>query len=603
MTQQEFIQKMSECAVCDMGASGILASVTIAQAILESGYGTTELAINANNYFGMKCSLSSNTWNSVWDRVSKYTKTTKEQDKDGKEYTIKADFRKYSSMEESVADHSLYLLGAMNGTKKRYEGLAGEKDPRTAIQIIKMGGYATDVKYVDKVMSIIDRYDLTQYDEEKEDFNMGIEIRKDISANSPCNKTGREITVKGAMLHSVGCPQPKPEVFANIWKTSTNACVHAVLGVAPYAIQCLPTFPERKKARRGWHGASGKNGSVNDTHLSLEMTEPATIKYTGGASWIETGNGANTKAHVLATYSNAVQLFAQWCKEFNLDPLADGVIISHHEGNVRGVASNHGDVEHIWNKFGLTMNQFRQDIKKAMSGQTVDTVPSKPVDNSSDDTSNQNIKSMSGFVTVIYDGDDGLNVRKAPSILSDVDCIVGKGEVFTVVGISADEKWYKLKSGLFITTIPDYVSFKATEEQKQSTAGTGYYRVRKEWGKADTQIGAFKDKNNAIELCKQNSGYKVFDNDGKEIYPLVSETPKSFLFKVTIPDLRIRKGAGTTYDYWKTSNGKAEYTGKNVFTIVDTAEGQGAKLWGLLKSGENNRDRWIALDEDYGERV
>lgn len=69
MTQQEFIQKMSECAVCDMGASGILASVTIAQAILESGYGTTELAVNANNYFGMKCSLSSNTWNSVWDRV------------------------------------------------------------------------------------------------------------------------------------------------------------------------------------------------------------------------------------------------------------------------------------------------------------------------------------------------------------------------------------------------------------------------------------------------------------------------------------------------------------------------------------------------------
>lgn len=90
--------------------------------------------------------------------------------------------------------------------------------------------------------------------------------------------------------------------------------------------------------------------------------------------------------------------------------------------------------------------------------------------------------------------------------------------MFTVVGISADEKWYKLKSGLFITTIPDYVSFKATQEQKESTAGTGYFRVRKSWDKADTQIGAFKQKENAIELCKQNSGYKVFDNSGKEIY-------------------------------------------------------------------------------------
>ena len=57
MSEQEFIQAVSECAVKDMEASGILASVSIAQAILESGYGTTELARNANNFFGMKCSL------------------------------------------------------------------------------------------------------------------------------------------------------------------------------------------------------------------------------------------------------------------------------------------------------------------------------------------------------------------------------------------------------------------------------------------------------------------------------------------------------------------------------------------------------------------
>ena len=55
-----------------------------------------------------------------------------------------------------------------------------------------------------------------------------------------------------------------------------------------------------------------------------------------------------------------------------------------------------------------------------------------------------------------------------------------------------------------------------------------------------------------------------------------------FKFRVTIPDLRIRKGPGTTYDYWK-KNGSAEHTGENVFTIVDTSEGPGAKMWGLLK--------------------
>lgn len=159
------------------------------------------------------------------------------------------------------------------------------------------------------------------------------------------------------------------------------------------------------------------------------------------------------------------------------------------------------------------------DSKKAMGGQAIDTVPDAPVDNSSDDTSSQAVNPLSGSVKIIYTGDDGLNVRKAPCILDKYVDHVEHAGTFTVVGISADEKWYKLKSGLFITTIPEYVSFKATPEQKQQTAGTGYYRVRKNWDDAGSQIGAFKNQNNAIELCKQNSGYKVFDNDGNEIYP------------------------------------------------------------------------------------
>lgn len=236
-----------------------------------------------------------------------------------------------------------------------------------------------------------------------------------------------------------------------------------------------------------------------------------------------------------------------------------------------------------------------------MSGQTVTTVPSAPVDNTSDDKSNQKINALNGTVTVIYKGEDGLNIRKAPSYTAAVDQIVHEG-VFTVVGISADEKWYKLKSGLFITTIPDYVSFKATQEQKESTAGTGYFRVRKSWDKADTQIGAFKQKENAIELCKQNSGYKVFDNSGKEIYPCVAAANESFVFRVKIPDLRIRKGPGTTYDYHK-KNGQAVHTGVGSFTIVKTKEGPGAKLWGLLKSYATNEDGWIALDDEFGSRV
>ena len=57
-----------------------------------------------------------------------HTKQTKEQNADGSYETITADFRKYACVEDSIADHSAYLLGAMNGSKKRYEGIAGMTD-------------------------------------------------------------------------------------------------------------------------------------------------------------------------------------------------------------------------------------------------------------------------------------------------------------------------------------------------------------------------------------------------------------------------------------------------------------------------------------------
>lgn len=145
--------------------TGILASVSMAQFVLESGYGKSELAQNANNVFGMKCSLSGNTWSgSTWDGTSKYTKQTKEQHADGSYETITADFRKYPCVEDSIADHSAYLLGAKNGSKLRYDGLKGCTDYKKAVQIIKDGGYATSLTYVQNLCSIIERWNLTQYD-------------------------------------------------------------------------------------------------------------------------------------------------------------------------------------------------------------------------------------------------------------------------------------------------------------------------------------------------------------------------------------------------------------------------------------------------------
>lgn len=169
LSEADVIKKVGPLFTEDMKKSGILASVTAAQFILESGYGKSELAQNANNCFGMKKSLSGNTWGgSTWDGKSVYTKSTKEQEDNGNYITITADFRKYKCVEDSIGDHSAYLLSAMNGSKARYTGLRGETDYRKAAQVIKNGGYATSHAYVDKLCEIIKRWNLTQFDVKSE---------------------------------------------------------------------------------------------------------------------------------------------------------------------------------------------------------------------------------------------------------------------------------------------------------------------------------------------------------------------------------------------------------------------------------------------------
>lgn len=160
---EKFIEEIGAMARADMAKSGICAAVTVAQAILESGWGKSDLAVKANNIFGMKCSLSGNTWpGSTWDGKSAYNKSTGEY-YSGSYTTVKADFRKYGSWGESVADHSAYLAGAKNGSALRYAGLVGCTDYRKAAQIIKNGGYATSPDYVTKICNIVEQYNLVRF--------------------------------------------------------------------------------------------------------------------------------------------------------------------------------------------------------------------------------------------------------------------------------------------------------------------------------------------------------------------------------------------------------------------------------------------------------
>ena len=149
--QKAFIERVGALAAADMQKSGVLASLTIAQAILESGWGKSGLTVKANALFGIKAGKS-------WKGKVYSTKT--QECYDGVTFTtVTALFRAYGSWEESVTDHSALLTGAV-----RYKAVVGERDYQTACRAIKAAGYATDPKYPDKLIQLIETYGLTAYD-------------------------------------------------------------------------------------------------------------------------------------------------------------------------------------------------------------------------------------------------------------------------------------------------------------------------------------------------------------------------------------------------------------------------------------------------------
>lgn len=163
MSQTEFVEYIGQLASRDMQKTGILASVTAAQTILESGYGKSELALNALNLGGMKAELSGNTWPSVWNGKI-YRKETAEQRPDGSYISIMADFRAYPSVAMYLEDHSAYLTGAKKGNVLRFDGIVGCRDYKKAFQILKGGGYASSIDYVDKLCAVVNKWNLTRFD-------------------------------------------------------------------------------------------------------------------------------------------------------------------------------------------------------------------------------------------------------------------------------------------------------------------------------------------------------------------------------------------------------------------------------------------------------
>jgi len=141
-----YILDFKETAKQNMRNHGVPASITLAQGILESGAGRGTLCISANNHFGIKCHTG-------WTGESVYHDDDSEQEC----------FRKYKDPAESYNDHSLFLT-----TRGRYAALfkLDKDDYKGWAKGLKAAGYATDPKYPDKLIGLIERYELNQYDAE-----------------------------------------------------------------------------------------------------------------------------------------------------------------------------------------------------------------------------------------------------------------------------------------------------------------------------------------------------------------------------------------------------------------------------------------------------
>lgn len=146
----DFINSIVPGAIETYEKYGVLPSLTLAQAILESGWGESGLSANYNNLFGIKAGSS-------WTGKVANLKTS-EQNSDGSYVQITAGFRAYDSVADSIEDHAKLL------TNDRYKKVIASTNYRDACVAVREAGYATSLNYSNSLISLIEKYGLNQWD-------------------------------------------------------------------------------------------------------------------------------------------------------------------------------------------------------------------------------------------------------------------------------------------------------------------------------------------------------------------------------------------------------------------------------------------------------
>lgn len=153
--QLDYVQQFKNAAISEMQRAGIPASITLAQGIIESASGRSELAVQANNHFGIKCGGS---WTGK-------THQKKDDDRNASGELIESCFRKYNSPNESFFDHSEFLRDPRKSNRYGFLFNLDKRDYKNWARGLQSAGYATSPTYADQLIELIERLQLYTYDQ------------------------------------------------------------------------------------------------------------------------------------------------------------------------------------------------------------------------------------------------------------------------------------------------------------------------------------------------------------------------------------------------------------------------------------------------------
>jgi N-acetylmuramoyl-L-alanine amidase len=180
-------------------------------------------------------------------------------------------------------------------------------------------------------------------------------VEQHFLVNNDCYRNHKKLIPVGIMIHSTATPGILGPRWCTKWNVSgIRKCVHAFVDDAG-VYQTLPW------AYQAWHAG----GKANRTHIGFELCEPKGIVYNHSGSKII--KYVPPEGYFDLLWSNAIELTAELCSAFNIDPMVAGCVLCHYEGALRGVASNHIDIKHWFRWENKTMDDFRFDVAAYLS--------------------------------------------------------------------------------------------------------------------------------------------------------------------------------------------------------------------------------------------